>query len=163
MILRKSEMIIIVYTCCRKYIVYISSNRKFHVGISARTFRQETVHDLRKYPERGRLDNAALHAVHNFTVRVKRFHGSKHRFQRGANIVVCRRNNGAPAQGVDGFAGMFVGYDRFADDVRPGIPVRMEDRSADQRRLSRDLYKPRALRTSSQIFSLVLFGPSGFF
>lgn len=146
----------------RKYIVYISSDRKFLVWIPARTVRQETVHDLRKHTEYSRLDNAVLHVVHNFAIRFECIHGTKHRFQRGTDIVIRRRNNGTPAQRVDGLIGVFVIMDRWVNDVHPGISVRMEDSSTDQRSLSCDLYMPRFFRMSVQIFPLVLFDQSCF-
>lgn len=127
---------------CREYIVHISSDWKFSIGIPARKVWKEKVHDFRQRPQYFRMDIAVLHSLRGFTLRVHRADGLEHRIQRSPDTVVRRRNNRTETQGVDGFVGVHLVYAWNIVDLFFGIFIRMEDRRIAECTLPDHVYMP---------------------
>jgi len=73
---------------CREFIVYISSDRKFSIGLPARKIWKETVHDSRQRTQYFRMD-IVVPTTHTpqFHFTRHRADGLGHRIHRSPNIV----------------------------------------------------------------------------
>lgn len=133
--LSKTKCIIFIFIFLlierRKHIIYIPSDRKFSIGISARKVRSETLYGFRKRAQHRRMVVAVLYRHGGFTLYVNRADGTEHRVQRSSDIIVRRRNNGTETQRIFGFAGVYGGHARLVNRIRFGILLsRLENRRA---------------------------------